>query len=182
MDIISKILYYADIDDLLNFSTIDDSFCKTLKDRYFWLLYFDEHNLQLPIENYDNAYDWINIFNKINNANAETLSIIKSLTKDKKLVVQYIKDIDQIFCIDKYLQNISMITILDRIKYLKIKYPNVDLTYQVQIRSINDTYGFTIFFIYYNKYEPILETVKKSDLYKIIYPLIFHTYFKTELF
>lgn len=175
-DIISYILYYADINDLLNFSEIDDIFNKILRERYFWSLYFDKYDLTMPIENYTNVNDWINIFKKINDANVKTLSLINLLTTNKKLTIQEYRDTD--FNIKEYLENISMVTILDRINYLKVIHQECHFRYMMQISYINTQYKIIFVILYNHKTDVSNATLEKCDLYNTIYPFIFNPLFR----
>lgn len=170
MDIISKILHYADINDLENFSKTDDRFNKILSKRYFWLSYFTEHYLQLPKESYDNVHDWINIFNKSKHTYNVTLLNITLLSFNYKL---NIKDIVQL---DKYLQNTSMDIFLNWINNLKLKNPNVDFIYDIKIQNQNNMYNIVFISVYDGKREITGAIIEKVDLHKIIYSLIYDNF------
>ena len=69
--------------------------------------------------------------------------------------------------------------ILDRINILKVKNPNIDFTYEIQIESQKEQYEISFSICYDAKGE--LMIFDECDLYKVIYPLIYNPLFRLEI-
>lgn len=165
--ILSRILYYTDIDDLLIFSVIDDKFDKILRGRYFWSLYFSKNDLFIPREDYNVVNDWIDIFKKVKHTNEETLSKIHFLTENCSLRIFDIINFD---LIDKIISKYTKISLNDH------KLKNPDSHFQIKIECENTDY--IISYIIRNKFDIKSYDAKigTSDLYDIIYSLIYNDF------
>lgn len=166
--LIHKILYYLDIDDIINFKDVDTRIDKILLDKYFWLGYFDKFNLQMPIVNYND--NLINIFKQSKHANDYALECI-----DRSIGCIYIINISPI---DKYLIEYDDIRnrFFKLIDDIKSEYPDVGLsTMDINIMHHEDDDEYLLFYClkYENKFRSIMSKIKKTNIYEIIYPLIY---------
>lgn len=175
-DIILKILYHTDIEDLLNFNKIYN----ICSDRYFWSGYFNKYDLLLPRENYTNCNEWIDIFNKSKDANNKTLNIIKHLDSRKFNVVAFEFVNDIILQFNKYLPRCNnydgeILAFINKLKSRDHKGEN-KFECKVQISNIGANLFLTTYYVRCNDSlcSPYVK-IEKDYLHNVLYPLIIIT-------